>query len=388
MTHATLIWHNFWRNRTRTLLTVTSLGFSLFLLTLLGATVDCIRGVAESSAEHLRLVVHHKTTVTKLLPLGHGPKIAAMSGVRAVCGMRWFGGRLEQSQEQFPSMAVDPVSFPAVFADFALSANALAAWNERRTAAIVGIGLAKRIGCEVGDRVVLTASVPPYLRLEFQVVGITQAGAYPNVFVFRLDYLIDALRADPMMPPEHDDAVNIYWLCAISPDVLDSVRGGIDEAFANSPDATMTEFEEAFVVHFTKMFGDIPALIRNVGWIVTASILLVLCNALSTGVRERIGEWAIFKAIGYTTRRLIFLLLGEAALMGLIGGVGCLLAFCSFGFSAAAGLSMPYFPIITVSPLVAVGGVGISVLVNLAAALIPARTVSRLCVTAVLRDTG
>ncbi len=388
MTLATLVWRNFWRNWTRTMLTLASLAFSLFLFTVLFATVDCMKAVAAASAEHLRLVVHHKTTITKLLPLGHGPKISAIPGVRTVCGMRWFGGRLEHSQEQFPSMAVDPDTFPIVFDDFNLTADELGAWHSQRTAAVVGVGLAGRIGCSPGDRVVLAATVPPYLKLEFRVVGITHAAAYPNVFLFRLDYLIDSLRANPMMPPEHDDAVNIYWIRTEGAEVLDAVRRAVDATFANTSDATMTELEESFVAHFTKMFGDIPLLVRNVGLIVIASILLVVCNTISSAVRERLAELAVLKAIGFGSVRLFALLFGEAILMGLFGGAGCLLAFLAFGWADAAGLSMPYFPTVSVSRPVVALGIVTGILVSLAAATVPAWQMARLSITKALRNVG
>jgi len=386
MTLLILIWRNLWRSRTRTILTCASLAFSLFLLTILSATLACMESVAAATAEHKRLVVHHKTTVTKLLPLSHGPRLAAIPGVKTVCGMRWFGGRLERSQEQFPSMAVDAVTFPTVFDDFNLTAGELSEWNDRRTAAVLGVGLANRIGCGIGGRDTLFGTVPPYLKVEFQVTGITHSPAYPNVFVFRLDYLLEALRADPMMPPDHDDAVNLYWVRTTSPDNLDDVRAAVDATFAHGSDATMTESEFAFVSQFTKMFGDIPALVRNIGLIVMASILLVVCNTMSTAVRERIGELAVLKALGFGTSHLLGLLFGEAAVIGLIGSVGCLVAILAFGLTGRAGLSMPYFPIISVSPTVAVLGVVGSIVISLAAALPPARHMARLSVTAALRN--
>lgn len=388
MTLSTVAWRNLWRNPVRTALTLVSLAVSLFLFTLLLATVDALQEVAAESARQLRLVVHHKSTVTKLLPLGHGPKIAALPGVRAVCGMRWFGGRLEQSQEQFPSLAVDAGTFPIVFDDFELSSGELGVWHARRTAAVLGSGLARRIGCAPGDRVVLAATVPPYLKLEFRVVAITHAAAYPNVFVFRLDYLVESLRADPMMPPSHDDAVNTYWIRTEGAESMDALRRAVDATFATGTDPTMTEPEQAFVAHFTKMFGDIPRLIRNVGVLVVASILLVVCNTLSSAVRERIGELAVFTAIGFGRRKLFAMLFGEALWIGLFGGCGALAALLVFGLSDAAGLSMPYFPTVSVSLGVVGWGVLTGVALSLVAAMVPAWYLARLSVIEALRDEG
>jgi putative ABC transport system permease protein len=148
----------------------------------------------------------------------------------------------------------------------------------------------------------------------------------------------------------------------------------------------MTEFEEAFVAQFTKMFGDLPGLIRNVGLIVVASILFVVGNTMSGAVRERIRELAVLKAVGYGTARLIVLLAGEAVMMGLIGTVGCVAALLAFGISDAAGLSMPFFPIIAVSPAVVAIGIAVSVAVSLLAVVMPAHRVARLSSATTLRE--
>jgi len=387
MTLPLLAWRNLWRNPPRTILTVASLAFSLFLFSMLSATVDSMCAVSVESAKRLRLVVHHKTTVTKLLPLSHAGRIAAIPGVRAVCGMRWFGGRPIESQEQFPSMAVDHAAVPIAFDDLELAAPEWASWSAEKTAAIVGQGLADRMGWKRGDRATLKGTVPPYLSLEFHIVAITSAPAYPNVFIFRFDYLHDVLRADPMMPVEHDDATNLYWVKVDSHRVIERVRQAIDAACATTGDPTRTEMEEVFVTQFTKMFGDIPGILRQVGLIVLVSILLVVFNTISTSVRERVGELAVLKAIGFTPGRLFGTVVGESVLMGLMGGIlGVLPALGAFGFFSGAGLNMPYFPVIIVSTPVALGGIAASALIGLTAALPAAQRAARLSVVTALRD--
>ena len=284
-------------------------------------------------------------------------------------------------------MAVDVSTFPIVFDEFHLSSSELDAWRIQRSAAVLGAGLAEHLGWKKGDRVVLVGTIPPYLKLEFHVVGITRASAYPNVFVFRLDYLLDSFRSNSMMPPDYSSSVNIFWVRAKSPESLSAVRSAIDASFANSPDPTRTELEEAFVAQFTKMFGDIPSIVRDVGLVVVASILLIVCNTLSSSVRERIGELAILKAMGFTTVHLIKLLLAESLLMGLMGCLGCVTALLAFGLSDASGLSMPYFPIVSVSPAVTAIGACISLLISCAAVIPSAFRVARLSVTTTLRET-
>jgi putative ABC transport system permease protein len=385
--HATVIWHNLGRNKIRTSLTVGSIAFSLFLFTLLRAVVTSMRDVAANSAQQLRLVVRQKTTMTKLLPLAHGPKIAALPDVQAVCAVRWFGGRLADSPAQFPSLAAERAALPAAYPDLALQPDELAAWQAERNAALVGCGLAKRMGWTRGQRVVLRGTIPPYPALEFRIVGVTAAPAYPNLFVLALDYLLETLRADTVLPPDYKDGVNFYWVKVRSAAAFDTVPHAIDALFAHSPDRTRTEAEEAFVAQFTQMFGDIPRMLSAVGLVVIAAILLVAGNAVSMTIRDRMPELAVLKAIGFSSLRLTLLILGEAAALGLAGGLlGCLPAWLAFGGSADTGLSMPYFPIVNVSAAGAAAGLATGVLVGVLAGLAPLRHVAHLSVTATLRE--
>lgn len=387
MTCATLVLRNLGRRPGRTLLTLASVSLSLFLFVGLRAVVASMERVAADSAGQLRLVVHQKTTMTTLLPLRMGREIREMNGVRAVCGVRWFGGRIENSPEQFPSLAAETLSFPRVYSDFDLSADELEAWHRTRNAAVVGSGLARRMHWRPGQRVALRSTVPPYLTLEFQVIGVTEAAAYPNLFVLRLDYLLDALHEETETSADYDNAVNFFWVKADSSANLERVRTAIDARYAASPHATRTEPEEAFVAQFTKMFGDLPTIANAVGTIVIAAVLLVVLNTMSIAIRERTGELSLLKALGYSRRRIFALVLSESALLGLVGGlIGCLVPYLVFSRSASAGLRIPYFPVITISLATAVTGIGAGVLVGLLSGLAPAWRVARLPVTTALRS--
>jgi putative ABC transport system permease protein len=325
--------------------------------------------------------------MTKVLPLGYGPKIAALPGVQAVCAVRWLGGRIENNAEQFPSVAAECDSLPLVYADFELRDDERSAWQAQRTAAIVGAGLARRMGWTRGQRVTLRGGIPPYPTLEFHIVGVTAAQAYPNLFVGRLDYLLDAIKTDRSLPSFYYDAVNFYWVKVGSAETLESVRSEIDATFANSPAPTRTEHEESFVASFTKMFGDIPQIVNSVGLVVLASILFAVANAVSISIREREGELAVLKAIGFQPRRIFATVLGESTLLGLIGGVlGCVPAMLSIGSSGNHGLNMPYFPVIYVTPMTVVLGVAVGALIGLVGGVAPAWKVARLPVAVTLRD--
>lgn len=384
-----LIWRNLWRNGLRSGLTLASVAASLLLFTLLRGLVDSMRDVAHNCARELRLVVHHRTSMTNLLPLGHGTRLAGLPGVRAVCAVRWFGGRVENSAEQFPSLAADPQGLEKVYSDFDLTGTELERWRLSRAAAIVGADLAKRCGWERGQRVTLRGSIPPYPAMEFEIVAITRARGYGNLFVLRLDYLLDVIRAANSQPAYYADSVNFFWIKAHDATAFDALRDTIDEMFIHSDVATRTEPEQAFVAQFTRMFGDIPNLLGAVGLIVVASTLLAILNTTAVALRERTGELAVLRAIGYTQGRILTVVLAESTLLGLLGGlIGGLAALTLAGASASDGLSIPYFPAISVSPATALLGLAAGTLAGLLAGVPPARRVTRRPVSRTLRETG
>ena len=83
--------------------------------------------------------------------------------------------------------------------------------------------------------------------------------------------------------------------------VDDAVRVAktIDDEFANSPNETKTQTESAFAANWVKQFGNISFLILAIGTVVFFTLLLVTGNTMAIAVRERTGELAVLKAIGF-----------------------------------------------------------------------------------------
>ena len=388
MIAGTLIRRNLARNRLRTGLTVLSVALSLFLFTLLRGVVSAMERVADDSSAQLRLVVHHKTTMTQLLPLHVGKRIGSIAGVRAVCGVRWFGGRLEDSNEQFPSLAAETATFPIVYSDFNLRDEELDAWRRERTAAVIGSGLAARLGWQRGQRVTLRSTVPPYLPLEFRIIGITESVAYQNVLAFRLEFLLDELRAAPETTAEYADAVNFYWVKAQPDTPLVALAERIDSALAATPDATRTQLEAAFVAGFAKMFGDIPRSLAALGLVVVATSLLVLSSTMLMSVRERTAELAVLKVLGFRPHQLAWMVLVESSLIGLAGGaIGSLPALAALAYVGSGGLTIPYFPSVSLSPATAAVGILAGTACGALAGVLPVFQIARLSTAAALRHT-
>src|SRR5215510_9153394 len=106
MKYAKLIFKNILRNKRRTLLTISSLVVSLFLIiTLATILTEFERGTDESSP--LRLVTRHNVSLTFPLPMAHLQKIKTVPGVKEAMPFSWFGGIWKDERNFFANFAVD-----------------------------------------------------------------------------------------------------------------------------------------------------------------------------------------------------------------------------------------------------------------------------------------
>jgi putative ABC transport system permease protein len=95
----------------------------------------------------------------------------------------------------------------------------------------------------------------------------------------------------------------------------------IDRMFASSSAPTKTETEQVFQASFIAMLGNIQALITSIGLTVAFAIICMAANTMALTARERVGEVAVMKALGFRSGHVLGLLLGESVAIALIGGV-------------------------------------------------------------------
>ncbi|MBZ5545893.1 MAG: hypothetical protein LAO07_19820, partial [Acidobacteriia bacterium] len=94
----------------------------------------------------------------------------------------------------------------------------------------------------------------------------------------------------------------------------------IDRTFHNSDAETKTETEQAFNLSFVSMLGNVKLLLNSISAAVVFTILLVAGNTMAMSIRERTGEVAVLKTLGFRRNTILFLLVGESLLIALLGG--------------------------------------------------------------------
>jgi putative ABC transport system permease protein len=116
------------------------------------------------------------------------------------------------------------------------------------------------------------------------------------------------------------------------------------------------------------------------------TILLVAGNTMSQAVRERTEELGVLKAMGFTNRLVLVLVLLESLVIAAVGGLAGLgLAWLII----SAGSPVPQFlPVFYFPPRDILIGVGMIVVLGIVAGALPAIQAMRLRIAVALRRNG
>jgi len=99
------------------------------------------------------------------------------------------------------------------------------------------------------------------------------------------------------------------------------VLKAIDEISANSDHETRTQTEAAAMSSWMKQVADINLIVTSIMGAVFFTLLLLAGNTMMQAVRERTGEIAVLKTLGFSGESVLAMVLAESVLLLLIGGV-------------------------------------------------------------------
>jgi len=375
-----LIFANLFRKKVRLILTVGSFAIALVLFTFLAVVKSAFnRGIDIAGAD--RLIVVDRVGLMNLMPVSYADKIAAIPGVKAVTHDHWFGGVYQDEKNFFPQFVIDVENHRKVYPEFKVPDDQWDNFAKDRQGAIVGARLAERFHWKIGDRIPIKTTLYGGAVWEFNLDGIyhtDKPDGDQGQFWLQWKYF------DENVPSVIKSTAGWYILKLDSPDDAVRVAQAIDQKFANSSHETKTETESAFAAGFAKQFGNIEFLILTIGSVVFFTLLLVTGNTMAISVRERIGELGVLKAIGFTDRSVLFLVLAESLAIAFFGGVlGLILAWAAIpGISAALAGLLP--PLLLSKPMLALGLV-FALFVGAASGLLPGIGAMRMRVVTALR---
>ena len=372
-----LILANLLRKKTRTGLTTGSFAAALFLFSILAVVrVAFHQGVEVAGTD--RVVVVNKVSIIQPLPLSYRDRLLRIPGVTQVTFANWFGGVYQDERNFFPQFAIDRETYRQMFAEFVIPDGQWQAFLADREGCIVGLALAERFTWKLGDRIPIKGTIFPGT-WEFNIRGIyrgKRAQDDATQFWFRWDYLDERTTY-------RKGFVGWYTVRIANPDDAVRVVRAIDEEFVNSPWETKTETEKAFAASWVKQMGNIEFLILTIGSVVFFTLLLVTGNTMAIAVRERVRELAVLKAVGFSDRFVLILVMAETMVLAAVGGgIGLLLAKL---FTLRGDPTRGLLPFFYLPPQAIVLGFALAVAVGLMAGVLPALSAMRLRVVDALR---
>jgi putative ABC transport system permease protein len=309
-----------------------------------------------------------------------------VEGVKSVSYANWFGGVYISEKNFFPSFAIEPNSYLDLYPEFVLPPEQRRAFVADRKGCVVGRKLAERFGWKLGSPITLKGTIFPG-NWDYVVRGIysgAELSTDENQFFFHHTYLNESLRKSV---PRRADQIGVLVIGLKNSQSAAETSLAIDALFKNSLAETLTETEKAFQLSFVSMTEAIVIAIKIVSYVVILIIMAVVANTMAMTARERIGEYAIFKAMGFRSHHIAGMIFGESLFITMTGCVvGVLLTFpVALKFGA---MMDNFFPVFHVETMTIYLDIAFCLMVGIIAGIFPTWRASTIKIADGLRRIG
>jgi len=174
------LWATLWRKKMRTVFTLLSIVVAFLLFGVL-ETVDYAFAHPNTGASGAnRLITLNKYSITLSLPFSDEQQIRSVPGVSEVTWLTWFGGYYQEPKQFVFALPIDIETFFNLHkGEFVADQAHMQAFRDTRDGALASVGLMKRYGWKVGDRVPLHSTIWTQkngsLDWNFLIVGVFDA---------------------------------------------------------------------------------------------------------------------------------------------------------------------------------------------------------------------
>lgn len=378
-----LLLRNVWRHKGRAALTFLGLLVATLAFGLLSTVVSAWYAGAEG-ASNARLITRNSISLVFPLPISHAERIRQVDGVSSLSWANWFGGIYKEPKNFFPQFAIQPESYLNAYPEYLLTEAERTDFLRDRRAVVIGRKIANSYGLKVGDNLTLKGTIYPG-DWEFQVAGIyegRQTSTDTAQLFFHWDYLNEEAKRRNL--PRAQNTTGVFIVQIAEPARAAEISLQIDSLFRNSAYETLTETEKAFQLGFVAMTEAIVVAIQIVSYVVILIIMAVMANTMAMTARERTGEYATLKALGFSPQFVAGLITAESLMLAVFGGIAG--AVITFPVARTFGDAMgTIFPVFEVASQTTVMQLILALIVGLVASVIPAWRASRIRIVEGLR---
>ena len=373
-----LVWAGWWRRPARSILTAACIAIAFLLLGVLeGVNAGFAKAIAEAHRD--LLVTNTRVRGGAPMPISAMAEIQSIPGVVDVAPRAYFLGSFGEPipRNMVAALATDPRLFFRIRPGFMVPEESLRAMRESRPGMLATPALLQYFGWKPGDAVILRSQL---LKTDgtsdwtFHIVGTFRA-TDPDASLGIINYsYLDESRA------ANRGTAEMFYERIADPTKAVATAAAIDRIFANSSHETRTHSDQERTQFQARQMGDVRFFTNAIMGAVLFTLAFLTGNTLRQSIHERIPEFALLKALGYTDARVLGLAFAEALLLYIPAATaGLLLA------RLAAPLAAKDIGAVVVSPAVALAGLACAALLALIGAALPALSLARMSVTGALR---
>lgn len=308
------------RHKLRTLFTVLSVMVAFAIFIVLNALDYGLGGLVNyGQAKRVNIV-----GMNGIMPLRYAQEISTMAGIETVS---YYDGFYAYYRDRNHGVFVQAGSFPGflkVYPEFSVTpASANTAMLSDRRCAFAGSHLAKKYNWKLGQILPLINGAQNSqggTNWTYRICGIYTAASsevFTSNLITRYDYYNEN-RGSAFLK-DHIQAMIIMIRDVRD---LDHITHDIDAKYAHSVPMTMTLPENMLIESMLKSFGDIGGILLSIASVVFLAMLMVTGSTIAGSIQERMNEFAMLRALGFTRQQLVRCVLGEAVL---VIGVGAIL---------------------------------------------------------------
>ena len=301
------------RNRTRSILTVFGVATGMFLFGTIETMQDSLKNATEITANDTTLVVYRENRYcpsTSRLPEYYKDEIKKIKGVESVIPVQIVVNNCGTSLDVVVFRGIPADRINAISKNIEVLNGSINEWLTREDGTLIGANLAQRRRLDVGD--------------SFDAAGVTvvvsgiirsaESSQDDNVAYVHLPFLQQASRVGL-------GTVTQFLVKVSDSSLLNSVSRQIDNRFKTESEPTDTTPEKAFFASTAKELIELIGFSRWIGIASVFAVIGLIANTILIAVRSKISEHAILKTIGYSQLSISWLIISEAIILSVVGGI-------------------------------------------------------------------
>jgi putative ABC transport system permease protein len=343
-----LILKNLRRNKVRTVITCLAVMVLVLVVTMIWTVIAFIDNLTQEKGGNKKAIVTDRYDLQGQMPLAYvGPLSKGAARKRGdkvpADSMAWqvYLGTLDPEKRTRENLVIlvgldvrhlptkaDKVVRKGMIDDLDPVDKALVDRLARTTnGCLLGRKRLRTLNKKIGEHFKVTGSQPAGVDLDFEIVGVLPPGRWDENGFMNAHYLNQAIdaycRDHPASKPVLDKRrIDMFWVEVGKQEDFPQVVEQINTSPLFQAPPVKCQTFASLVANFLDSYS---GFIWFMEWVLVPgsmfSMVLLIANAISLNVRERVKELAILKVIGFRPGHLVLLVLGEALLLGAVSGL-------------------------------------------------------------------